>query len=1127
MSVGDSDLGWDVRGALGALQARIDPYIWDQGQELFQRDAVEDFAVRNDGTIQVKILDPRDSRRFFVEITKSGERVVTKCACPYNLNGLCRHQVVALEYLKRIASGETVEDDADDVSEDAEVSPAEQGSILYRMGEPGGKVSTCADGTLLRVVLLRLGNTTKPHEITLQLYSGTGWTEVRNADIDRWIGRGTAGPHPRDAAIARILIQDGELRRAVDSDTLSMLLASLTLSSAFVDRSGTEIPVSPWPWALEAQVVRGDDPEDGAPEDGGGCVDAAPRGVGVRLLCRAPDRAAVPFDEVDIVPAASPWIQTVDGTFHPLVSGAHGKYLEELQLEEFSAVVGEDLDRLLTEGVEQLECVCAGAVDIEDGLIQEVEGVTAARLVLAGDASKLSGTLELAYGSEWFEAPESPLPWSIEQDGEIRRFPPAGQSLARARRELGELGFHEETGSGENTVWVAEGSGMLPRLLQPRHAPFVQLVLPRELDSLNWVEHEPRVRLFVGAGAIGGGGSGRDGFSGASSDGEGGGAGGSRFGWFDVECRVSLGEREMLIDANALREAAAAGDSVLELGGGVVLGLHHPAVQQVAAMAKDASASTSEDDAPSAVRLPIFAAGELLAAEEDIDIEFDPKTQTAIDGFRHGDVPPARPLASEAHDILRPYQAAAVDWFDRLGAWSLGGILADEMGLGKTLMTLSHFFGHPDDPVSPEGEEGSADFAPVLVICPTTLSFNWLAEAKRFFPNVRGVNLNGRPPVERAEAIREGADLLISSYALLRRDREHFEARELRAVVLDEAQHIKNPRSQTARAAFALSAPERWALTGTPVENHLGELWSIFRFTTPGLLGTAEEFQQNFSEPIGKGDDASMLRLRRRVSPFLLRRTKEQVLSDLPPRIEQVEQVPMTAAQETLYLSFLERLRGELEASDPKKARFQILAALTRLRQICCHPDLVKDAVGEDTTPGEATKDVGAKFELLDELLTECLEEGHRVLLFSQFTSMLDLIESLLDERGHRYVRLDGSTRDREAVVRRFQEDASLSVFLISLKAGGFGLNLTEADTVILYDPWWNPAAEEQAAARVHRIGQTVPVHIHKLITMGTVEEKILALQEAKRDLAGKVVSSEEEALKSLSTDELRSLLYE
>jgi SNF2 family DNA or RNA helicase len=496
-------------------------------------------------------------------------------------------------------------------------------------------------------------------------------------------------------------------------------------------------------------------------------------------------------------------------------------------------------------------------------------------------------------------------------------------------------------------------------------------------------------------------------------------------------------------------------------------------------------------------------------------VRFHRGIRDLAEALRTGGIAGEPALREDIASTLRPYQREALKWFGLLSRWGLAGILADEMGLGKTLMALAHFFGR-------EGRKGAQDGGPVLVVCPSSLVFNWLDESRRFFPDVHAEGLHGLAPAERTERIRMRTDLLVTSYALLRRDRELLESREFRAVVLDEAQHIKNPESQTARAACALTAPERWSLTGTPVENHLGELWSLFEFLMPGFLGTRAEFEKRHASRAARGE--APRRLRDRVRPFILRRTKQQVLSELPPRIEQTERVPMTDAQRRVYETFLLRARGELEGVTSEKGRFQILAALTRLRQVCCHPALVlepEEARGEDLP--------GGKFDLLRELLGECLEEGHRVLLYSQFTSMLDLMEGLLDAMEIPRCRLDGSTRNREAVVREFTGDDSIPVFLISLKAGGLGLNLTEADTVILYDPWWNPAVEAQAAARAHRIGQTVPVHVHKLITQGTVEEKILDLQARKRDLARAVVEadSDEDALSALSVDELRSVLFE
>ncbi len=1124
---------WKIEEALASLRSRIDPYIWDQGQELYKRGAAEDVQKSADGVVNVQVLDPRDSRKFFVTVEKDDEGQVTaRCSCPYRLGGLCRHQVVSLQFLKEIVEtgGQTHAPSpvppgssqraphagrasSAPIKEDALPSPAPEGSILYRLFTADDGVTTRPDGSLLRVNLLSLGSLNAPHKVGLQLFTGTGWTEVRTPDLGRWISRGRSGPHPRDAAVAACLVAEGALRREVDSETLAALLEVLAESDALVDRGGRALAVSRWPWRLGAKLTRG-----------------AGEGVGIQLECRSMDGNALPFAEVSLIPSVAPWIQLETGAFHPLIAGASGPLLVAIQEEDFSSVAGPQLDRLLSEGAAVLERLCPGAFETEPGLIEEVEGVSGARIRLEGTPAKLSGKLELCYGGEWIAAPQTPEPWTVERDGRITRYPPAGQSLARAHRELEAMGFtRAEKG------WTLERAGGLAAVLAPRGRPFVKVELPGRLDALNLVDRAPvlRVRVGTGGGALGAA-------AGGAPAGEGGAAGegpaaaggaltrrrGSGIAWLDVAASLEDGGRELPIDLETLRESFRKDpQGLVQLSDGTILGLRHGPVRSLLDLCAVADILDAKAKGGARCRMPVHGIGELLEKEPGREVEFDIALRTLVEGLRGGTAPEPRELAPAAASLLRPYQKEAVRWLGQLAGWGLAGILADEMGLGKTLMALAHFFGRAGDAEGEASASASVPF-PVLVVCPSSLVFNWLAECRRFFPGVRAEGLYGVAPGEREDLIRKGADLLVTSYALLRRDREVLEARDLRAVVLDEAQHIKNSDSQTAQAAFALRAPERWVLTGTPIENHLGELWSLFHFLMPGFLGSRSEFQDKLADPIARHEEEPLAKLRARVRPFLLRRTKAQVLTELPPRIDQIERVPMTEVQEQVYRAFLLAARGELEGEAPGTSRFQILAALTRLRQICCHPRLVlepKDITARGLDPANVTS---GKFELLLELLGECIEEGHRVLLYSQFTSLLDLVEERLAELEIQRCRLDGSTRDREGEVRRFARDSSIPLFLISLKAGGFGLNLTQADTVILYDPWWNPAAEEQAAARAHRMGQTLPVHVHKLITLDTVEEKILDLQATKRDLAGRVVQSEEEALSVLSAEDLKGLLF-
>lgn len=1145
-----SNTSWDVQSALAILKARMDPYIWDQGQELFRRGAVEDFQMVADGTIQVRVVDPRDARKFFVTVERDLDGTVrARCQCPYRLEGFCRHQVVSLEYLRNIAGGSGGSSDAGMESSSrgkavteprrpvnerkaADVKAAEAPAaaevkepVLYRLFGGGSGVATEPDGSLLRVVLHSLGSLKTLHRMSLQVFTGTGWTELRTADVGRWIARGPLENHPRDVLLESYLSADGSIRREVDSELLATLLLALAGSNALVDRGGRPLPVSLWPWQLAARLVRG---------SGGS--------LAVELTCRARDGESRAFGEVSLVPSVTPWIQLEDGSFYPLLAGVTGPELLEIQEADLSILAGRDLDRFLSQGVPRLEKLCLGIVETEPGLIGEVEGVVGARIRLSGTPQRLSGKLEFSYGGEWMEAPETPEPWTVTREGKIHRYPPAGQSLARAQRELESLGFRRSEGS-----WFLEGVGLLARILAPRPGAFVTLELPAKLEALNLVARPPILRIQVSAGEGWKGSEGGEewqgeplpaGTAGAFAGGPGGGGGtkgerGARWSksgisWLEVTGTLTDGERELAIDCSVLDKAFKENpESLVQLPDGTVLSLKHPSIRSLLELSSASGASARTSEGKARFRLPLARIGDLMDEEPEREVEFDPGARALVEGLRSDPGLEPVDLKPAIESVLRPYQREAVDWLGHLARWGLGGILADEMGLGKTIMALAHFFGRAAD--AADGADGTVDRGPeppILVVCPSSLVFNWLDECHRFFPEVEAVGLYGQPPAAREEIIKRGPALLITSYALLRRDREALEARELRAIVLDEAQHIKNAESQTAQAAFALRAAERWILTGTPIENHLGELWSLFQFLLPGLLGTSKEFKEKYAEPIVRREEDVLSRLRARIRPFLLRRTKAQVLTELPPRIEQIERVPMTDAQRRVYEAYLLQARSQLEGADPAKSRFQILAALTRLRQICCHPRLVLGEKESADFVKDAAELTGGKFELLRELLEECLEEGHRVLLFSQFTSMLDLIEGLLKELGIARARLDGSTSDREGEVRKFTRDASVPVFLISLKAGGFGLNLTQADTVILYDPWWNPAVEEQAAARAHRMGQTVPVHVHKLITAGTVEEKILELQASKRDLADRVVRSEEEALDVWTGDDLRALLF-
>jgi superfamily II DNA or RNA helicase len=485
------------------------------------------------------------------------------------------------------------------------------------------------------------------------------------------------------------------------------------------------------------------------------------------------------------------------------------------------------------------------------------------------------------------------------------------------------------------------------------------------------------------------------------------------------------------------------------------------------------------------------------AAQQRGEVKLDPPPLGALDG------------------VLRPYQKDGVAWLRFLRANGFGGILADEMGLGKTLQVLAHL-----DALKKINDR--PDAAPSLIVCPTSLVFNWEAEAAKFTPGLRVLSLHGPQRHERfGEILRH--DLIITSYALLRRDAEQYRGIEFDTIVLDEAQHIKNRQTQNAQAVKTTRARHRLVLTGTPLENSVLDLWSIFDFLMPGYLGTAQDFRERYETAIMRDkNSAAQLRLARRLRPFILRRLKREVAADLPEKIEQVSYCELGEEQRALYREVLEAGRREMlnadDAASQAKSRMVVLTALLRLRQICCDPRLLKlDPTGAAVPSG--------KTELFLELLEEALDGGHRVLVFSQFTTMLGLLREELAAQQIAFCYLDGATRDRAQVVEKFQSDPAIPVFLISLKAGGVGLNLTGADTVVHFDPWWNPAVEAQATDRAHRIGQKKVVTSYKLITRGTVEEKILNLQNRKRALTQSMLGDEEQWVQSLSWEEIHELL--
>lgn len=552
----------------------------------------------------------------------------------------------------------------------------------------------------------------------------------------------------------------------------------------------------------------------------------------------------------------------------------------------------------------------------------------------------------------------------------------------------------------------------------------------------------------------------------------------------------------------AVLAALRRGESTIRLGDGSIGILPEKWLEQIAPMARFAETNKG------GLRFKHSQAGvldALIAQRDDVEVDelFD-RIRTELASF--GGVEPLDPPSTFVGE-LREYQREGLGWLAFLRRFGFGGCLADDMGLGKTVIALALL----------ESRRLEAD-RPSLVVVPKSLVFNWKREAARFTPELRVLDHTGTQRASHPAPLGEH-DVVITTYGTLRRDIEMLSGVEFDYIILDEAQAIKNATSESAKAARALDGKHLLAMSGTPVENHLGELWSLFEFLNPGMLGVSSAFR-NGRNDIGIPDDDVRALLARALRPFILRRTKEQVASDLPPKLEQTVECELEAPQRKIYDDLVRHYRSELMGLVAEKgiakSKIQILEALLRLRQAACHPGLL-----DPSTPSGDS----AKFQLLFEMLDDVLGAGKKALIFSQFTTLLGLLGKELTKRGVTFEYLDGKTRDRQKRVDRFQNDKECPLFLISLKAGGVGLNLTAAEYVFLLDPWWNPAVEAQAIDRSHRIGQEQRVFAYRIVARDTIEEKVVELQHRKRELADAIITADNSLIRSIDKDDLELLL--
>jgi non-specific serine/threonine protein kinase len=583
--------------------------------------------------------------------------------------------------------------------------------------------------------------------------------------------------------------------------------------------------------------------------------------------------------------------------------------------------------------------------------------------------------------------------------------------------------------------------------------------------------------------------------------------------WFDVEAVLKFGDVEAAL--SDVKKAIQRRERYVKLADGSIGAIPPEWIERFRFLF--ALGQETENGLRLSATQALLLDQAISDADGDIraDAEFAARREQ-LRGFEKIAPVPLPKTGLQAH--LYPYQKGGYDWLHFLHEYNFGGCLADEMGLGKTLQALAFLLS-----LKQGGGDTPAPVGPSIIVVPRSLLFNWDREAKRFTPDLR-VHIHADGDRRRdAAALTKDCDILLTTYGILLRDIETLRGVRFHYAILDEAQAIKNPLSQTARAARLLSSDHRLTLTGTPVENGTLEMWSQFAFLNPGLLGSMEKFKEEFAGAIERHqDEVAAQTLRRLTGPFLLRRTKDQVAKDLPPRTENLVYSEMEPAQRKLYNQLRDQYRaqllGMLEAGPDKSAvggtQMKILEGLLRLRQVCCHPKLVEP----DFEGGSA------KFTALLETLETLQAEGHKALIFSQFTKMLAILKTELDKREIPYLYLDGKTRDRQTPVDQFQSDPAVPFFLISLKAGGVGLNLTAADYVIHIDPWWNPAVERQATDRAHRIGQDKPVFVYKFVAKDSVEEKILALQERKRNLVDQLISAEGGLFKSLTRNDIDAL---
>jgi superfamily II DNA or RNA helicase len=778
------------------------------------------------------------------------------------------------------------------------------------------------------------------------------------------------------------------------------------------------------------------------------------------------------------------YIDATEGVARPVVEGVTPLWLQRLYRSPSLLLPIQELPRMLTDFVPRVASSLGAELPDLSAVADVVDAAPHFQLRAKGDLIEARVRLRVVYEGVEQEVPVRgiPSPLAFQPPKEHSRRPrvvrrDVGAEMA-AVQELFNLGFVVDESSddliarGEQAIafWT-DGIGKLPETWDR--------FIPNDLVDVTIRQTPVSAHMRVSSGVD----------------------------WLSLD--MSFDAEGIAVSEDELRMCLAQGRKLVQLQDGSYAPVQADQVTEILSRMAEIYVTSGSKG-----KLPLSQAGRVQDLMRIVS-ESNATTSTEALFGKLNDIgriePVAKPRALKA--TLRPYQKEGFSWLVFLHSLNAGGILADDMGLGKTLQTIALLLW-----VKSKEKESKT-----LVVAPTSVVPNWVREIEKFAPTLKTITWQG-PDRHALASEAQQADVIVTSYALLRRDEEFLQSLNLTYSILDEAQHIKNPLSATSRAAKKLQSQRRLALTGTPIENRLSEIWSIFDFVSPGLLGTLASFEEQYARPIERGDEDTVRRLRSAIHPFVMRRTKSEVAKDLPEKIEQDMVVPLAEEQSKLYRQILRQVReqvlSEIDLQGVAKSQIQILAALTRLRQVACDPKLLK-------LDGDWNAEESGKVGALREILSEAVSGGHRVLVFSQFVEMLKILQENLQRDGITYEYLDGSTKDRQERVDHFNQDESVSVFLISLKAGGTGLNLTGADTVIHFDPWWNPAVEDQATDRAHRIGQTKVVTVYRLIAKSTVEEKILQLSDKKRELVSQVLSTEGAPLKGLTRDEIDSLFSE